>query len=122
MILMKLLKNYLNNIKELKRSEKSLNKEMKNEAREKSFLKALLVFLPFYLITMNLLFMFINHFYLLFGFLNILIFLNIYYYQYKYYSYLNLNKYHMSIVKTLFYGLILSIIVWVIAYVIGRFI
>lgn len=118
---MKRLKSYFRSLKLIETEEKKIAKDLKNEARDYTLLKSFFLFFPFYLIISNLLFMFINAFYLLILAINILLMLHIFFYQYTYYKYLNLNKYKLSLFKTIIYGLILSIIVWIISYIVGGF-
>lgn len=121
MILVKRFKNYLASLKALEVKEKQIDKELKNEAKEEVILKTFILFLPVYLILINLMFIFAGSFYLLVFILNVIVFLNIYYYQYSYYKYLELNRHKLTIIKALIYGLILTIFLWLIAYVVGRF-
>jgi len=118
---MKLLKRYFRSLKVIENDEKNLTKELKADAKDHSLLKSFLIFLPGYLIIINLLFMFISLFYVLIFTANILIFLNIYLYHYTYYKYINLPKHKLSFVKTIVYGAILSVILWVVANIVGGF-
>lgn len=118
---MKRLKSYFRSLKLIETEEKKTPKELKNEARDYALLKSFLIFFPFYLIIGNLLFMFIGAFYLLIFVINLLFFLHIFFYQYAYYKYLNLKNYKLPLFKTIIYGLILSVIVWVISYIVGGF-
>lgn len=116
---MKQLKNYLRSLKNLKDEEKSLDKGLRSEARENTFLKMAIIFIPLYLIILNL-FIFIRYFYLLMLIANILIILNVFLYQYTYYKYLKFANQKLTIIKTLIYGLILTIIIWITALIVGR--
>lgn len=118
---MKRLVNYFRSLKALEVKVKKLDKDLIDEAKSSVALKSFLTFLPIYLILFNLLIMFIGKFYVLIFILNVFIFLNIYFYQYNYYKYLMLNKHLLSSFKTVLYGIILTIIIWVIAYIIGGF-
>lgn len=118
---MKLLKHYFQSLKVIENDEKSLTKELKADAKDHSLLKSLLIVLPGYLIIINLLFMFVTLFYVLIFTANVLIFLNIYLYQYTYYKYINLPRHKLSFIKTIVYGAVLSVILWVFASIVGGF-
>lgn len=117
---MKRLKNYFRSVKEIEEKEKRIDKEIKRDARDKTAIKSFVVFLPVYLIIINL-FIFIEHFLVLMLILNIFIIAHIYLYQYTFYGYLELNKHRVSIIKTIIYGLTMTIIVWILAYITGGF-
>jgi len=117
---MKLLKNYWNSLRLIEEQEKTIDKELKKEAKDKTFFKTFLIVLPLYLIVSNM-FIFIRYFYVLVAIINIIIILNIFLYQFTYFSYLKLNKYRLTVFKTIVYGLIMSVIVWLIAYFVGGF-
>lgn len=117
---MKLLKNYLNSYKEVKEAEKLTLKEIRSEAKDKALLKIFLIVLPFFLICVNL-FVFVSLFKWLMLSINILVILSIYFYQYFYYSYLKIHKQIISLSKAVFYGVIITIIVWILAYFIGGY-
>lgn len=119
---MKHLKNYFRSLELIKVEEKKISKEVRNAAKDSTALKTFFLFLPIYLIIGNIMFMFLNLFNLLVLVINLIVFFNVYFYQYMYYKTIELKGMRVIILKTIIYGLIINAILWVIAYIVGGFI